>query len=90
MDGKVRLCVDYKDLNRARPKDDFPLPHIDILVANIVIMLCSPSLSVLRLQQDLISRRLGENFINHSLGEPFVTKSFHLIKRKQEPRISGQ
>jgi len=33
-DGKVRMCVDYQDLNRASPKDDFPLPHIDILVDN--------------------------------------------------------
>jgi len=32
--GKVIMCVDYKDLNRASPKDDFPLPHIDILVDN--------------------------------------------------------
>ena len=33
-DGKVRMCVDYRDLNRASPKDDFPLPYIDILVDN--------------------------------------------------------
>ena len=33
-DGKVRMCVDYRDLNRASPKDDFPLPHIDVLVEN--------------------------------------------------------
>ena len=33
-DGKVRMCVDYRDLNRASPKDNFPLPHIDILVDN--------------------------------------------------------
>ena len=31
-DGKVCLCVDYKDLNKASPKDDFPLPQIDMLV----------------------------------------------------------
>ena len=31
-DGKVRMCVDYRDLNKACPKDDFPLPHIDTLV----------------------------------------------------------
>ncbi|XP_050877297.1 uncharacterized protein LOC127081051, partial [Lathyrus oleraceus] len=33
-DGKVRMCVDYRDLNKASPKDDFPLPHIDTLVDN--------------------------------------------------------
>ena len=33
-DEKVRICVDYKDLNRASPKDIFPLPHIDILIDN--------------------------------------------------------
>ena len=30
--GKVRVCVDFRDLNKASPKDDFPLPHINILV----------------------------------------------------------
>ena len=33
-DGKVRMCVDFQDLNKAILKDDFPLPHIDILVDN--------------------------------------------------------
>ena len=23
-DGKVQMCVDYQDLNRASPKDNFP------------------------------------------------------------------
>ena len=31
-DGKVRVCVDFRYLNKANPKDDFPLPHIDMLV----------------------------------------------------------
>ena len=31
-DGKVCMCVDYRDLNKASPKDYFPLPHIDMLV----------------------------------------------------------
>ena len=33
-DGKVRMCVDYRDLNKASPKDDFPLPNIHILLDN--------------------------------------------------------
>ena len=31
-DDKVRVCVDFRDLNKASPKDDFPLPYIDMLV----------------------------------------------------------
>ena len=30
--GKWRMCVDYKDLNKACPKDSYPLPNIDRLV----------------------------------------------------------
>ena len=33
-DGKARFCVDFKDLNKASPKNDFVLPHIDLLVDN--------------------------------------------------------
>ena len=34
-DGKVKVCVDFRDLNKTSPKDDFSLPHIDLLVDNI-------------------------------------------------------
>lgn len=33
-DDKVQMCNDYKDLNKASLKDDFPLPHIDVLIGN--------------------------------------------------------
>jgi len=33
-DVKVRMCVDFRDLNKAYPKDDLPLPQIDVLVDN--------------------------------------------------------
>ena len=26
MDNKMRVCVDFRDLNKASPKDDFPFP----------------------------------------------------------------
>jgi hypothetical protein len=29
---KWRMCIDFTDLNRACPKDSFPLPRIDLLV----------------------------------------------------------
>ena len=34
-DGNVRMCVDFRDLNKSCPKDDFPLPHINVLVDNM-------------------------------------------------------
>ena len=39
-DGKVRVCVDFKDLNKASPKDDFHLPHIDLLVDKLQTIQC--------------------------------------------------
>ena len=29
---KCRMCVDFTDLNKACPKDSYPLPRVDILV----------------------------------------------------------
>ena len=31
-DGKVQMYVDFRDLNKAYPKDDFLLPHIDVIL----------------------------------------------------------
>jgi len=39
--GKWRMCIDFTDLNKTCPKDDFPLPRIDKIVddaANIQLM----------------------------------------------------
>ena len=30
--GKWRLCIDFTDVNKACPKDRFPLPRIDQIV----------------------------------------------------------
>ena len=35
-DDKVRVCVDFRDLNKDNPKNDFPLSHIDILVDSTI------------------------------------------------------
>ena len=34
--GKWRVCVDFMDLNKACPKDPFPMPRIDRLVDSSV------------------------------------------------------
>ena len=30
--GQIRICVDFRDLNKACPKDDFPIPISEILI----------------------------------------------------------
>ena len=30
--GKLRICIDFRPLNRATPKDDYPMPIADLLV----------------------------------------------------------
>jgi hypothetical protein len=30
--GTIRVCVDYRDINKACPKDNFPTPFIDQIV----------------------------------------------------------
>ncbi|KAL6189508.1 hypothetical protein ACLB2K_040896 [Fragaria x ananassa] len=30
--GKIRVCVDYRDLNKATPKDVYPMPVADMLI----------------------------------------------------------
>jgi len=38
-EDKIRVCVDFRDLNRTSPKDNFFLSHIGMLVDNVA---CSP------------------------------------------------
>jgi hypothetical protein len=39
--GKWRICIDFIDLNKACPKDEFPLPRIDSLVDAATLELMS-------------------------------------------------
>ena len=68
-DRKVRMCVDFQDPYKASPKDDFPLPHIDILVDNTVgHALLSFYGWLFSVQSDKNgSRRYRENLIHYSI-----------------------
>ena len=33
--GKIRCCVDFQNLNKACPKDEFPLPNMDLLIDSV-------------------------------------------------------
>jgi hypothetical protein len=33
-EDKIRVCMEFRDLNRASSKDNFPLPRVDVLVDN--------------------------------------------------------
>ena len=30
--GQIRCCIDFKNLNKVCPKDEFPLPNMDLLI----------------------------------------------------------
>ena len=30
--GTIRICIDYRDINRACPKDNYPTPYIDQII----------------------------------------------------------
>ena len=33
--GQIRCCVDFRNLNKAYPKDEFPLPNMDLLIDSV-------------------------------------------------------
>lgn len=34
--GEIKCCTYFKDLNNTYPKDNFPLPHINIIIDSTV------------------------------------------------------
>lgn len=73
-DGKVRMCFNYRDLNIEIPKDDFPLPHIDVLVDN------TSQFSVFSFMDDFSSytqikmapNDMEKNYLHHPMGKLFL------------------
>jgi hypothetical protein len=32
--GKILVCIDFRNLNKATPKDEYPMPITDMLINN--------------------------------------------------------
>ena len=52
--GTIRVCIDFRDLNKACPKDNFPTPHIDQIINNcagsVIFHSWMASLAIIRLR----------------------------------------
>jgi hypothetical protein len=35
--GNMRMCIDFTELNKACPKDPYPLPRIDVIRQPVAI-----------------------------------------------------
>ena len=90
-DGKVRMCVDLRDLNKASPMDDFLLPHIDILVDNTAgHALLSFMDGFSGYDQIKMAPEDMEKPLLSLHGGPIVTRSYHLPLRMLVPPTSEQ
>jgi hypothetical protein len=36
--GKLRVCIDFRNLNRVTPKDEYPMPIADILITKHLVI----------------------------------------------------
>ena len=34
-DGSLRMCIDYRALNKATKRDEYPLPRIDVILSKV-------------------------------------------------------
>jgi len=68
-DNMIRICVDYRDLNKASQMMTFVLPHIDVLVDNAVKSATYSFMDgFLRYNHIIMVEEDRENYLYHALG----------------------
>jgi hypothetical protein len=59
--------VDFKDLNRVSPKDDFSLPHINVFIDNVIKSYIYTSMdNFLRYNKKNVQRKHGKDYLLHN------------------------
>ncbi|KAA3479842.1 RNA-directed DNA polymerase (Reverse transcriptase), Ribonuclease H-like protein [Gossypium australe] len=85
-DGKEWMCVDYRDLNKASLKDNFPLPHIDTLVDNttgdaIQVKKCGNQRAMVTLFHDMMHKEI-EVYVDDMIAKSRMEKEHTQVLNK--------
>jgi hypothetical protein len=86
--GQIRCCVDFRNLNKACPKDEFPLLNMDLLIdsaAGHAMFSFMDGFSVI-IKSLCLQGTLRRLHSAHLLGTS-ITPSCHSDSRMPEPRI---
>jgi hypothetical protein len=77
--GKWRMRIDFTDLNKACPKDEFPLPRIDSLVDAVGTML--------RRRRSCKKKQLQLKLLEHDAEDTVheASELQHIRRRRVEP-----
>jgi hypothetical protein len=89
--GQIRCCVDFRDLNKACPKDEFPLPNMDLLIDSAAgYAMFSFMDGFGEYNQILMSPKDVEKPPSAHLLEISTTPLCRLALKMPEPHIKGQ
>jgi hypothetical protein len=78
--GTIRICVDYRDINKACPKDNYPTPFIDHIVDECVgseIFSLMDGFSAII--KSIFYQQINTRLLLFSLGEPLLTRNYLLV-----------
>nr|AAU90124.1 putative polyprotein [Oryza sativa Japonica Group] len=84
--GKLRMCIDYTDLNKACPKDPYPLPRIDQIVDSIAGQI---GRNVEAYVDDLVVKTRNQETLLSDLAETFESLRSARIKLNPDKCVFG-
>lgn len=86
--GGIRIYTNFRELNKACSKDDFPSPNIDMIVdLTIGHEMLSLMDGFLDITKSGLQKKINIRWNSQLLGEPFTIKVCPLVSRRQEKPI---